>query len=150
MAKPGLPALSIKAEVMQWVYMAGTEKPQPKKEPPKPAAATGGGGFFSSLFSSFGGSGQPSRTVTPAPAPPPVPKVDPKTIVESSVVLSIFTADILVRLDQKMIAELNRSTKKNPPTRMKYELIYVRMTISYSSWGEVRYSRSISDWQGRI
>ena len=47
------PALSIKAEVMQWVYMAGTEKPQPKKEPPKPAAATGGGGFFSSLFSSF-------------------------------------------------------------------------------------------------
>ncbi|TBU28918.1 hypothetical protein BD311DRAFT_721461 [Dichomitus squalens] len=116
--------LSIKAEVMQWVYMAGTEKPQPKKEPPKPATASGGGGFFSSLFSGFGSSGQPSRAVTPAPPPPPVPKVNPEAIVESSVVLSIFTVDVVVKLDQKMIAELNRSTKKNPPTRMKYELIY--------------------------
>ena len=120
-----LVALSIKAEVMQWVYMAGSEKPQPKKEPPKPAAGGGGGGFFSSLFSSFTSSSQPSRTMTPAPTPPPVPKVDPKTIVESSVVLSIFTADVIVKLDQKMISELHRSTKKNPPTRMKYELIYV-------------------------
>ncbi|RDX42682.1 hypothetical protein OH76DRAFT_1410943 [Lentinus brumalis] len=115
--------LSIKAEVMQWVYMAGTEKPQPKKEPPKPVA--GGGGFFSSLFSSLtGASGAPSRTNTPAPAPSTVPQIDPQTIVESNVVLSIFAADIAVKLDKKMITELNRSTKKNPPTRMKYELIY--------------------------
>ena len=111
---------------MQWVYMAGTEKPQPKKEPPKPA--TGGGGFFSSLFSSITGSGAPSRTMTPTPAPSPVPQIDPRTIVESNVVLSIFAADVVVRLDKKMITELNRSTKKNPPTRMKYELIYVRTT----------------------
>ncbi|KAH9946348.1 uncharacterized protein BXZ73DRAFT_86493 [Epithele typhae] len=114
--------LSIKAEVMEWVYMAGTEKPQPKKEVPKPTSG-GGGGFFSSLFSSFGGSGAPSRSITPTPTPS-VPKVDPKAIVESNVVLSIFTADIAVSLDQKMVTELNRSTKKNPPTRMKYELIY--------------------------
>nr|VWO98846.1 Uncharacterized protein [Ganoderma boninense] len=117
--------LSIKAEVMQWVYMAGSEKPQPKKEPPRPAAGGGGGGFFSSLFSSFTSSNQPSRTIAPAaPALPLVLKVDPKTVVESSVVLSIFTANVAVKLDQKMISELNRSTKKNPPTRMKYELIY--------------------------
>ncbi|KAI0781217.1 hypothetical protein BD413DRAFT_667167 [Trametes elegans] len=116
--------LSIKAEVMQWVYMAGTEKPQPKKGPLEPAAGGSGGGFFSSLFSSLTGSNAPTRAVTPAPSPTPVPKVDPKTIVESNVVLSIFAADIMVKLDQKMIAELNRSTKKNPPTRMKYELIY--------------------------
>ena len=57
---------------------------------------------------------------------PVVARDDPKTIVESNVVLSIFAADISVRLDKKMVAELNRSTKKNPPTRMKYELIYVR------------------------
>lgn len=111
---------------MQWVYMAGTEKPQPKKEPPKPAAGGGGGGFFTSLFSSLTGSANTSRAVTPAPAPPPVPKVDPLSVVETNVMLSIFAADIAVKLDQKMIAELNRSTKKNPPTRMKYELIYVR------------------------
>ncbi|KAI0822620.1 hypothetical protein BC628DRAFT_1388241 [Trametes gibbosa] len=115
--------LSIRAEVMQWVYMAGTEKPQPKKEPPKPAAG-GGGGFFSSLFSSFGGTANTQRAVTPTPPPPPVPKIDPLTIVESNVMLSIFAADIGVKLDKKMISELNRSTKKNPPTRMKYELIY--------------------------
>ncbi|KAI0646791.1 hypothetical protein C8Q79DRAFT_956470 [Trametes meyenii] len=134
--------LSIKAEVMQWVYMAGTEKPQLKKEPPKPAAGTGGGGFFSSLFSSITGSSTPARTITPAPAPPPVPKVDPRAIVESNVVLSIFAADIAVKLDQKMIAELNRSTKKNPPTRMKYELIYT---------GKAEYdaSKSEDEKQGR-
>lgn len=107
---------------MQWVYMAGTERPQPKQELPKPSS---GGGFFSSLFSSLTGPGVPSRNMTPSPAPSPVPQVDPCTIVESNVVLSIFTADVLVKLDGKMIAELNRSTKKNPPTRMKYGLIYV-------------------------
>ena len=45
--------------------------------------------------------------------------------------MSIFTADVLVKLDGKMIAELNRSTKKNPPTRMKYELIYVGSVASF-------------------
>ncbi|KAI0670652.1 hypothetical protein C8Q78DRAFT_1037269 [Trametes maxima] len=134
--------LSIKAEVMQWVYMAGTEKPQPKKEPPKPAAGTGGGGFFSSLFSTITGSSAPTRTATPTPVPTPVPKVDPRAIVESNVVLSIFAADIAVKLDQKMITELNRSTKKNPPTRMKYELIYT---------GKAEYdaSKSEDEKQGR-
>ncbi|RPD65851.1 hypothetical protein L226DRAFT_529987 [Lentinus tigrinus ALCF2SS1-7] len=133
--------LSIKAEVMQWVYMAGTEKPQLKKEPPKPAA--GGGGFFSSLFSSLTGSaGAPSRTHTPAPAPSPVPQVDPKTIIASNVVLSIFAADVSVKLDKKMIAELNRSTKKNPPTRMKYELIY-------TGKNEYDASKSEDEKQGR-
>ena len=119
--------MSIKAEVMQWVYLAGTEKPQPKKELPKPP--TGGGGFFSSLFSSFTGSGVPSRNATPSPAPTPIPQVNPRMIIESNVVLSIFTVDVLVKLDGKMIAELNRSTKKNPPTRMKYELIYVCFSL---------------------
>ncbi|KAH9901111.1 hypothetical protein C8Q73DRAFT_742765 [Cubamyces lactineus] len=124
--------LSIKAEVMQWVYMAGTEKPQPKKEPPKPAP--GGGGFFTSLFSSLKGSSAPSRAMTPAP--PAVPEIDPKTVIESNVMLSIFAADIAVKLDQKMISELNRSTKKNPPTRMKYELIYTGKAEYDASKGE--------------
>ncbi|CDO69004.1 hypothetical protein BN946_scf184834.g11 [Trametes cinnabarina] len=133
--------LSIKAEVMQWVYMAGTEKPQPKKEPPKPAAGSGGG-FFSSLLSSFTGSNSPARAITPTPPPNPGPQIDPRTVVESNVVLSIFSADVVVRLDQKMISELNRSTKKNPPTRMKYELIYT---------GKAEYdaSKSEDEKQGR-
>ncbi|KAI9067076.1 hypothetical protein FKP32DRAFT_1644765 [Trametes sanguinea] len=133
--------LSIKAEVMQWVYMAGTEKPQPKKEPPRPTAG-GGGGFFSSIISSLTGSNAPSRTTTPAPAPSPVPQVDPLAVVTSNVVLSIYAADVSVRLDQKMIAELHRSTKKNPPTRMKYELIYTGKT-------EYDASKSEDEKQGR-
>jgi len=45
---------------------------------------------------------------------------------QSSVVLTIFTAEVDVKLSEKMSAELHRSTKKNPPRALKYELIYVR------------------------
>jgi hypothetical protein len=43
--------------------------------------------------------------------------------------LSIFSATVQVNLDKKMSAELVRSTKKNPPSKMKFELIYVRMLL---------------------
>ena len=45
---------------------------------------------------------------------------------QSSVVLTIFTAEVDVKLSQKISGELLRSTKKNPPRALKYELIYVR------------------------
>jgi len=45
---------------------------------------------------------------------------------QSSVVLTIFTAEVDANLSEKMKAELYRSTKKNPPRTLKYELIYVR------------------------
>ena len=45
---------------------------------------------------------------------------------QSSVVLTIFTAEVEVRLTEKMSTELHRATKKNPPRTLKYELIYVR------------------------
>ncbi|KAI0933780.1 hypothetical protein AcW1_005516 [Taiwanofungus camphoratus] len=115
--------LSIKAEVIRWVYMAGTEK----RLPPKPAAkvsAGGAGGFFSSLFSSFAGAAAPQRSSTPVPTATSIEEVDPTIVTETSVVLSIFTADVGVKLDQKMRSELHRSTKKNPPTNMRLELIY--------------------------
>lgn len=43
----------------------------------------------------------------------------------SQVVLAVFTAEVDVRLSQKISTELYRSTKKNPPRTLKYELIYV-------------------------
>jgi len=46
----------------------------------------------------------------------------------SNIVLTIFTANVDVRLDKKMSEELLRSTKKNPPSRLRYELIYVSPT----------------------
>ncbi|KAJ3518121.1 hypothetical protein NLJ89_g72 [Agrocybe chaxingu] len=114
--------LRIQAEVMKWIYLSGTEKKRPVvTKQVKPANA--GGGFFASILSSF--SGTASRVPTPQPSPPPPPKaVDLLSTSETSVSLSIYSASIRVKLDKKMTAEIHRSTKKNPPTTMKFELIY--------------------------
>ncbi|KAF9484470.1 hypothetical protein BDN70DRAFT_910674 [Pholiota conissans] len=115
--------LYIKAQVMKWIYTSGSEK---KKIAPPKATATkpsSGGSFFSSIFSSLAGTSTPQRAATPAPLPPPKP-VDHLAINETSVSLSIYSASVQVRLDKKLSSEINRSTKKNPPTRMKFELIY--------------------------
>ncbi|KAG6857275.1 hypothetical protein H0H87_007108 [Tephrocybe sp. NHM501043] len=109
--------LHIQAEVMQWVYTSGTEKKRPLSSL-KPKSGTGG--FFSSLFG-FAGSSTPQRQSTPLP---PAKDIDPHTINETSVALSIFSANVDVRLNKKVAGELHRSTKKNPPNKLKYELIY--------------------------
>lgn len=105
---------------MKWVYSAGTEKPNPApvNEQIKPKA-----GFFS-LFG-FGGS-TPQRTPSPLPPQPIISEAEYLKVDQSSVVLRIFTAEVDVKLSQKISAELHRSTKKNPPRALKYELIYVR------------------------
>ncbi|TFY51778.1 hypothetical protein EVJ58_g10387 [Rhodofomes roseus] len=112
--------LFIQAELIRWVYLAGSEK----VVPPKPAAATAkSSGFFSSLFSSLSGTHTPQRATTPVP-PPVVEQIDPTTVTETSVMLSIFSADVSVKLDTKLRSELHRSTKKNPPANMNLHLIY--------------------------
>ncbi|KAN0125288.1 Protein of unknown function (DUF3684) domain containing protein [Lactarius tabidus] len=112
--------LHIEAEVARWVYTVGSEKPRTDTlKVVSPQAS----GFFSSLFAGFGGSPSPRRSPTPAPV---IPK-EPINLLDaplSSVVLTIFGANVDVRLDKKMTAELLRSTKKNPPSRIRYELIY--------------------------
>lgn len=113
--------------------MSGTAKPAPlsqstsqSKLPPSQS------GFFASLFSSLSGAAAaPTRTPTPLP-PQPVEEVDPLSITESNVVLSIFSAEVDVKLDKKMVLELQRSTKKNPPTSLKVDLIYVSFLSAYS------------------
>jgi hypothetical protein len=113
---------------MNWVYTVGTEKPQAVAvDQLKPKT----GGFFSSLFSNLTGSNTPQRI--PTPLPPRIEEADLLLINESNVVLSIFTADIDVQLTKKMASELHRSTKKNPPSKVKYELIYASSPISYYS-----------------
>lgn len=107
---------------MRWVYSTGSEKPPPPIiQQSKPS---GHGGFFSSLFSSLGGGSTPQRNVIPLPVLP-IEDFDPLEVNETSVALSIFSADVDVRLEKKMMVELHRSTKKNPPRKLKYELIYV-------------------------
>lgn len=109
---------------MRWVYSSGSEK-KPKHRPVslKLSKPAGAGGFFSSLFTSLSGNATPQRSATPLPVVEQV--VDPLTINETSVSLSIFSADVDIRLNKKVAAELHRSTKKNPPNKLKYELIYV-------------------------
>lgn len=104
---------------MKWVYSAGTEKPKPitVAEQTKPKA-----GFFSTLFG-FGGS-TPQRSPSPLP-PPVVNETEYLKVDQSSVSLTIFTAEVDVKLNQKISTELHRSTKKNPPRVLKYDLIYV-------------------------
>lgn len=120
-------ALSIQAQVMKWVYTSGTEK----RRVTLPTKTTkGSGGFFSSLFGSLAGSSIPQRTTTPAlPSTPKV--IDPLVVNKTSVSLTVFSASVRVQLEKKLAIEINRSTKKNPPTQMKLELIYV--SPSYSS-----------------
>lgn len=105
---------------MNWVYSAGTEKPKqvPVVEQIKKT------GFFSSLFG-LGGSSTPQRAASPLPPQPAVNEAEYLEVGKSSVVLTIFTAEVDVKLNQKISTELHRSTKKNPPRTLKYELIYV-------------------------
>jgi hypothetical protein len=122
---PPLIALNIEAEVVRWVYTVGSEKPSaaPRIDGLKTVSHQASG-FFSSLFSGFGGSSTPRRTPTPLPVLPKE-SIDLLEAHSSSVVLTIFAANVDVQLNKKMVAELQRSTKKNPPSRLRYELIYV-------------------------
>src|ERR1700678_4078074 len=109
---------------MKWVYTSGTEKRRvtlPTKTTKQPS-----GGFFSSLFGSLAGSSTPQRATTPALPSTSTPEVtDPLVVNETSVSLTVFSASIRVQLEKKLAIEIHRSTKKNPPTQMKLELIYV-------------------------
>jgi hypothetical protein len=115
-----IPVTRIQAQVLHAVYDLGTEKPPviPAEEPRKPLSR---GSFFSSLFNTLTSQHQ----AAPAqPLPQPVKK-DPTGVYVSSVTLTIFNAEVDVKLDKKLQAELHRSTKKNPPNRLNYSLIYV-------------------------
>ncbi|KAJ7251757.1 hypothetical protein B0H12DRAFT_1118770 [Mycena haematopus] len=111
-------SLRIQADTMRWVYSSGTAKPKPLvfKQEKTPTST-----FFN--LKSWLGSNTPQRVATPLP-PEPEEVVDPFTINETSVSLSIFSAEVDVHLDKKVAAELQRSTKKNPPNKVKYQLIY--------------------------
>jgi hypothetical protein len=127
--------MPMKAEVMRWVYSTGTSKPvvpQPTKR----------SGFFSSL--SLFGITTPQRVPTPLP---PVKTAELLEIRETNVTLTIFSAEVDVKLDKKMTTELYRSTKKNPPSKLKYELIYV-CDSSSSAWAHT--DHWLEDCQRRI
>ena len=114
----------------------------------------GGGNIFnwllalSGLSSFFGGGATPQRSPSPAPELPirshsleQEEADETRRLLQvntTGVVLTVFSADVDVTLDERMRKELLRATKKNAPQRMKYELIYVRMTRD-SKWIGSRY-----------
>lgn len=115
-------AIHIKAEIMQAVYAVGSEKRSVAHaaEPRKPQS-----GFFTSLVAAFT---TPSPRHETPPPPPPVSK-DSTEILETSVTLTVFTAEVNVNVDRKLSVELLRSTKKNPPQQLTYSLIYVSRVV---------------------
>ena len=108
---------------MHAVYAVGTEKRPLLEvlEPRKPK-----GGFFSSLVSAFTSQPTPQPQT---PALPPQPPKDPTELHDMNVTLTVFTAEVDVKVDKKLSAELLRSTKKNPPVHLKYDLIYVSVSM---------------------
>ncbi|KZS96620.1 hypothetical protein SISNIDRAFT_450322, partial [Sistotremastrum niveocremeum HHB9708] len=115
--------LTITTEIIRAVFTGGTEKPPVKVARPEPTKQ-GQSSFFSSLFSSFANSPAPR---TPSPLPPVQALCEPSNlldILKASITLTVFVAHVDVSLDQKLISELHRSTKKNPPSKLKYSLIY--------------------------
>lgn len=85
--------------------------------------------FFSSLYSTFAKGGNNAARVPTSVVAEVESPTDPYEITQTGVSLSIFSATVQIHLDKKMTAELVRSTKKNPPSKMKFELIYVRLFV---------------------
>ena len=106
---------------MGCVYEIGTKKAKQVSVVKKPKPKTR---FFSSLFGP-GESSTPQRVPSPPPAQPLTDEAEYLELGQSGVELTIFTADVDVKLGPKMSAELHRSMRKNPPRALKYELIYV-------------------------
>ena len=63
----------------------------------------------------------PPQLRTPSPQQPGDPMRRHKSIVD----LTVFTAEVKVELDNELSAGLLRSLKKQPPSQLKYSLIYV-------------------------
>ncbi|KAF8629109.1 hypothetical protein AX17_005695 [Amanita inopinata Kibby_2008] len=111
--------VEIRTEVLKWVYSTWTEKPRLTAET-FPKARDGG--FFSSLFSAL--SNNAKRAAPELPEKVTQEPSDPLSINATGLALSIYSADVEVTLEQKMIKALHRSTLKDPPNKLRYELIH--------------------------
>ncbi|KAF8497460.1 hypothetical protein F5888DRAFT_1613660, partial [Russula emetica] len=116
--------LHIKAEVVELVYKVGSEKPSVRsKTDILKSSSHEASGFFSPLSDGLEASPTPQGTPTQAPVVYKA-SIDLLEANSSNIVLTIFAANVDVRLDEKMTVELQRATKKNPPRQLRYELIY--------------------------
>jgi hypothetical protein len=143
-----LTALRIEAEVVGLVYEVGSEKPSvTSKTDILNSSSPKTSGFFSPLSDRFEAFPTPQGTPTQAPAVHNE-SIDLLEANSLNIVLTIFAANVTVHLDGKMKGELQRATKKNPPSQLRYELIYVCFTVINLILKMGSYSGS--DGEGRI
>ena len=128
---------------MNWVYSTGTEKPErvPMIEQIEPEAE-----FSPPLPGSYWSSTS-RRTASQIPPQPVTNEAKHLEVGSSSVVLTVYTAEIDVELSQRISAGLHRSTKKNPPRALTYELIYVCRPPLHQSPSMLI---CLSDGEGRV
>ena len=115
--------------MVELVYKVGSEKPSvtSKIDILRPSSHEASD-FFSPLSDGF----EASPTSQETPTQSPVVHEESIHLLEANslnIVLTIFAANVAVRLDKKMAVELLRATKKNPPSRLRYEIIYVSFTV---------------------
>jgi hypothetical protein len=144
-----LTALQIKAEVAEMVYKykVASEKPSVASTTDIIKSSHEASENFSPLSDGFEASPTPQGTPTHAPV------VHREFIhlleaISSNIVLTIFTANVDVQVDEKMAGELVRATMKNPLSRLCYELIYVSFAVVKHILKMGSYS--CSDGKGRI
>jgi hypothetical protein len=114
--------ITIEGEVMHAVYTTGIGK-SPSQEVGESCNQEG---FFSS-------SQPPPQSGTPTSPQQPG---DPTRLHKTTIDLTVFTAQVIVNLDDKLSAELLRSTMKRPPLQLKYHLIYT---------GKDEYDQSVAE-----
>ena len=78
------------------------------------------------FFSPSGlGEGIPRRAFPSLPTQLVINEAGCLKVAQFSVVLTIFTAEVDVKLDEKLSTELYRAMRKNPPRKVKCQLVYV-------------------------
>jgi len=117
--------LHIRAEILRWVYTVGSDKPTADKALNQGNPSS----FFSSIFSGRSNSPFSRRARTPVP-PEPTQTIARKNeqllnSISSTIAVAVYSAHAAVKLDAKLAIELHRSTKKNAPTQVRVDLIYV-------------------------
>lgn len=113
--------MHITAEVANSVYITKTQEPKQVLAVEQTEHKTG---FFYDPFG-LGGSTIPQQAAPPPSPQPVINEAGSTEIGQHSVALTIFTAEVDVKLSQKMFVGLRRSIKKNPPRKLEYDLLYV-------------------------
>ncbi|KAG8958917.1 hypothetical protein FRC03_008701 [Tulasnella sp. 419] len=118
--------ISISAHLSRYVYYHSIEKSTGRSK----RGPTSFKDLLSPVFTQFASTSRP-LTPTEEPQDWTNDEADPLEVLHSSVNLHIYSAGVDVTLEENMISELERATKKKPPSTCSYSLIYVSLISFY-------------------